>query len=176
MPTISPFPLLTLCLFCALQCLNADNSATIGISSRVSGVSQFDDIAIDLKVVHPDYSTSSFPNDIMVMKLRSPSDKQYVRLNRNEDQPQSGDELWVVGFGDTIADEGQKIPTVLNEVNVKYVDNDTCSKAHGGNLIKDDMLCASDTGKDSCAGDSGGPLIIKGDSAVDDILVGLVSW
>eukprot|EP00588_Corethron_pennatum_P008952 CAMPEP_0194276414 /NCGR_PEP_ID=MMETSP0169-20130528/9026_1 /TAXON_ID=218684 /ORGANISM="Corethron pennatum, Strain L29A3" /LENGTH=123 /DNA_ID=CAMNT_0039020137 /DNA_START=741 /DNA_END=1109 /DNA_ORIENTATION=- len=40
------------------------------------------------------------------------------------------------------------------------------------------MLCtdSSDEGKDACQGDSGGPLIVKGNSSVEDILVGVVSW
>mmetsp|Transcript_16389 Transcript_16389/g.34251 ORF Transcript_16389/g.34251 Transcript_16389/m.34251 type:complete len:124 (-) Transcript_16389:167-538(-) len=42
--------------------------------------------------------------------------------------------------------------------------------------IDKSMLCAQHRSRDACQGDSGGPLIIRGDTAKDDILVGLVSW
>mmetsp|Transcript_32301 Transcript_32301/g.78834 ORF Transcript_32301/g.78834 Transcript_32301/m.78834 type:complete len:201 (+) Transcript_32301:2-604(+) len=37
-------------------------------------------------------------------------------------------------------------------------------------------MCAAKPGADSCLGDSGGPLFMKGKSAGEDRLVGLVSW
>ena len=43
-------------------------------------------------------------------------------------------------------------------------------------MITETMLWATANGKDSCQGDSGGPLVIKGDDAVTDVQVGVVSW
>lgn len=37
-------------------------------------------------------------------------------------------------------------------------------------------MCAFNEGRDSCGGDSGGPLLLKGSSIDDDQLVGIVSW
>ena len=40
--------------------------------------------------------------------------------------------------------------------------------------ITDDMLCAGSPGKDSCGGDSGGPLTVK--KSGQHTLAGVVSW
>mmetsp|Transcript_18092 Transcript_18092/g.36442 ORF Transcript_18092/g.36442 Transcript_18092/m.36442 type:complete len:129 (-) Transcript_18092:104-490(-) len=42
--------------------------------------------------------------------------------------------------------------------------------------MPNEMLCAKSAGRDACEGDSGGPLIVKGDSPEEDIQVGIVSW
>jgi len=54
---------------------------------------------------------------------------------------------------------------------VKITDQSVCNKKMNGD-ITDQMLCASDTGKDACYGDSGGPLFDR----KTNCLVGIVSW
>lgn len=44
-----------------------------------------------------------------------------------------------------------------------------------GHLTKN-MLCAEAKGADACQTDSGGPLIVLGESHKEDIQVGIVSW
>ena len=38
------------------------------------------------------------------------------------------------------------------------------------------LYSAADRGQDCCQGDSGGPLVIRGNSASNDVQVGVVSW
>lgn len=38
------------------------------------------------------------------------------------------------------------------------------------------MFCAAGDGRDSCSGDSGGPIIMKGRGVMQDVQVGIVSW
>merc|ERR1712224_198926 len=73
----------------------------------------------------------------------------------------------------------------LQKVDLRYVPADTCNRAFGrgatswfggGNTIEAGMMCAYSEGKDSCGGDSGGPLLIEGSSPSTDELVGIVSW
>ena len=46
-----------------------------------------------------------------------------------------------------------------------------------GYLISEDMLCAGGNGtRDTCNGDSGGPLLVVGDDPSDALQVGVTSW
>lgn len=56
------------------------------------------------------------------------------------------------------------------------VSNEDCTVAYveyGG--VTDNQMCAEREGKDACQDDSGGPLIVKGENASSDVLVGIVS-
>ena len=56
----------------------------------------------------------------------------------------------------------------LNSVIFIFAD---CKESYGENSIwEESMLCAGEAGKDSCEGDSGGPL------TYNDVHVGIVSW
>eukprot|EP00957_Ditylum_brightwellii_P207589 15353637-Ditylum_brightwellii.AAC.1 len=71
------------------------------------------------------------------------------------------------GYIDRLNDE--KV-TTLQEVDLKYLPPEKCEVMSGrvdfqtysmGEFLTDSMMCADEIGKDSCRGDSGGPLIIK---------------
>merc|ERR1712107_687402 len=63
-------------------------------------------------------------------------------------------------------------PTELHEVDVKLTTNKICRKLVGG--ITKNMLCAAEDGKDSCQGDSVGPLVTLENG--QHALIGVVSW
>ena len=64
---------------------------------------------------------------------------------------------------------------ILQEVGVKTITNEKCREKFGNRRIKETMICAGRDGKDSCRGDSGGPLahIRQGGSYTQ---IGVVSW
>lgn len=125
-------------------------------------------------LVHPDWNRFRLDNDIMIIQLTEATDNTYITLEKEEIY--SG-YFTVLGFGDTDKGSGISLSKQLQEVEMYYVDNKKCDKAHGKNgEVTEDMMCVTDTDKDSCLGDSGGPLIKKGNRAEDDRLVGLVSW
>ena len=59
----------------------------------------------------------------------------------------------------------------LQKVTIPVVDDETCFMEFGG-LMRNNMVCAGEEGKDSCSGDSGGPLAEDGSL----VLVGVTSW
>ncbi|KAL3803199.1 hypothetical protein HJC23_003474 [Cyclotella cryptica] len=147
-------------------------------------------IPMDHEVPHPKYNDKTTDNDFNLVFLSRPTNQNVVlaNLNDNKNSPSVGEEVYVMGWGDTTEDDyTQKLADKLMEVSVNVISNDECDKSSGEiggwsesyhGQISDKMLCAKDNGQDACQGDSGGPLIIKGKdgSGADDVQVGVVSW
>ncbi|NWH66646.1 GRAA protein, partial [Geococcyx californianus] len=118
------------------------------------------------QIRYPCYCSSSKENDIMLLQLR-----KRARLNKavrliplptSDDDPKPGTTCTVAGWGQT--NNHRRNPSdTLREVNITVISRQTCNdKKHYKNnpVITENMLCAGATkgGKDSCYGDSGGPL------------------
>lgn len=131
-------------------------------------------INVEEAVLHPDYDDTTKENDVMILKLESPSTKQPVAYDNGNADTSEGDPVTVMGFGTTSS--GGSSSDVLLEVEVDIVSNEKCNAQYGGSGITSNMMCAAREGKDSCQGDSGGPLIIKGSDAASDMQVGVVSF
>jgi len=141
-----------------------------------------DEFELASKIPHPEYfrDESEKPytiiNDIMLVFLREPvhQDIEFIRLNPYESVPQDESPVTVIGWGHTA--EGGQLSDVLLEVEVTTISNKICSHRYEGNFVIDDgMVCAADEGKDSCNGDSGGPLFVEGSDG-SDLQVGVVSF
>eukprot|EP00192_Tetraselmis_astigmatica_P004092 CAMPEP_0117661780 /NCGR_PEP_ID=MMETSP0804-20121206/7716_1 /TAXON_ID=1074897 /ORGANISM="Tetraselmis astigmatica, Strain CCMP880" /LENGTH=476 /DNA_ID=CAMNT_0005468663 /DNA_START=290 /DNA_END=1717 /DNA_ORIENTATION=+ len=79
--------------------------------------------------------------------------------------------LEIVGWGET---ESGTLADDLMFADVEVFDRKTCNKPNlFGPFIKDEMFCAGGKGRDSCVGDSGGPIFIPGNP---DVLVGITSF
>ena len=81
------------------------------------------------------------------------------------------------------SDEELQFPLKLHEVEIKVVDPQECKEAFQAlNItewqIGDTEICATEPagGKDSCYGDSGGPLMVPTDNIKGFVQVGIVSW
>eukprot|EP00579_Thalassiosira_antarctica_P007575 CAMPEP_0201898038 /NCGR_PEP_ID=MMETSP0902-20130614/47765_1 /ASSEMBLY_ACC=CAM_ASM_000551 /TAXON_ID=420261 /ORGANISM="Thalassiosira antarctica, Strain CCMP982" /LENGTH=112 /DNA_ID=CAMNT_0048431073 /DNA_START=216 /DNA_END=551 /DNA_ORIENTATION=+ len=58
---------------------------------------------------------------------------------------------------------------VLQSTTIQYVPNDECKATGLWSLLEEDMMCGYGNGKrDSCSGDSGGPLFWERPGRVDD--------
>lgn len=129
---------------------------------------------------HQRYNATTFENDIALLFLTSSPTNAAISLPEVDDyslSAASGAQVRVIGHGDTLSDtdlSSSSQSADLLEVDITARTDAECKAIWGGYFNSDSMLCAGDLGKDSCSGDSGGPLISSG--ATPYVLLGLVSW
>ena len=158
-------------------------------------------IPVRVLLPHPEYreEIKFAENDFMLIFLEgTPTAENVITVRLNSDQlvPSLGQNMTVMGWGDTDIRpddletdvvEFFTLSDILMNVVVGYIPNEECETAEGvgveggfatynGRITGDSMMCAMANGKDSCQGDSGGPSVIKGDSVSADVQVGVVSW
>jgi len=131
---------------------------------------------------HPDFSKITFHNDYMIMKLAEPvNGVKLAQLRLEDDVPiQEGDNTTVIGLGYTSVDGD--LPSSLLQAEVIDISTETCAEDYATLLAIDGIeviidrnlqFCAGSTdgGRDSCTGDSGGPIFDKNETQV-----GIVSF
>ncbi|WP_174482803.1 S1 family peptidase [methanotrophic endosymbiont of Bathymodiolus puteoserpentis (Logatchev)] len=134
-------------------------------------------IAVERIVLHPQYNSITLDNDLALIKLKSASQIQPIQLvspYSNQDAP--GKSAFALGWGAVIS-SGDLFPLDLRQVVLPLVSNTTCSFSMNED-ISDDMLCAGDgLGlRDTCSGDSGGPLIVFDSESHTWRQAGITSW
>ncbi|GLH08206.1 Serine proteinase stubble [Gryllus bimaculatus] len=128
-------------------------------------------------VRHRGFDSRTLYNDVAVLTLDSPvTFTQQVRpvCLPSGNALYAGQTATVIGWG-SLRESGRQ-PEILQEVSIPIWTNSECrakygSAAPGG--IVEHFLCAGYDGKDSCSGDSGGPLMINNGRWTQ---VGIVSW
>lgn len=149
-------------------------------------------LVVERPIVHPYFNPKTqgdeppYP-DIALLKLYGSSMvRQYVKLDNPQNssdwtqQEQSQGQLQTKNYTFTTMgyglDETNEISNILQQTTLNYIPNPECKAQGLWELIHDDMLCASGEGeRDSCNGDSGGPLFWEKDDG-SDLQVGIVSW
>lgn len=133
------------------------------------------EIDVLLVKVHADFNSSTYKNDVAILKLS----KSFPDWN-NDLQPvnlatkvvKEGTECTVSGWGSRLL-FAPGMPDYLYYTEVKIENHKKCRKLYKlYNKVTSKMICASyeDSPRDSCSGDSGGPLICN------KKLSGIVSW
>ena len=160
----------------AAHCKGYANFIHIGRHDYSNFYEEYESIPVEQEIVHPHYFAPKFHNDFMLIKLSTPSNYSYVKLDDGSADMKWGTDLFVTGWGTT--SQGGDLSDVLREVRLDYFPSLLCFIAYiipfGGITCK--MFCARREGRDSCQGDSGGPILIKGNNATEDIQVGITSW
>lgn len=114
---------------------------------------------------HPNFTDigNRVENDLMLVHLKQSSSFTPVVVNRDENLPQDGRNITVMGFG--VEEEGSVqvsfdlLETTLNIVNFTMCDVKLPDSVV---LVKDEIhICAGvlEGGRDACVGDSGGPMV-----------------
>ncbi|KAG6616255.1 Serine protease trypsin-like protein [Phytophthora cinnamomi] len=132
-----------------------------------------------LKVIsaqnHTDFNETSLEYDFTLLTLEKPTKFTPVKLPKADDSDIKPG-MWskAMGWGWTSYPNGS-LSNELLDVNLEVWSNDDCFQIYA---ITPTNVCAGGVaGKDSCVGDTGGPLIKEnGAGDKDDVLVGLVSW
>ncbi|XP_045470280.1 serine protease grass-like [Harmonia axyridis] len=134
------------------------------VKNRTTCAPPVQDVAIDRLIIHPEYNTSLYSNDIGLIRLatRLRMDTNVAPIcmpitNELASYNFSGRQVIVTGFGTT--ETGAASPTLL-KVQIPYIERSVCRKTHEASApVSHRQLCAGGRNKhDSCGGDSGGPL------------------
>jgi secreted trypsin-like serine protease len=131
-------------------------------------------------VIHESFDTT-FNNDIAVLILDEPIfEVTPVKLNAKSNVPSAGSTVTVFGHGLISNEATPEFPDNLMEVRIPVIPIEDCNDANSWNgfVNNQSMICAGPNtgGKGVCKGDAGAPLIIRGNSASQDIQVGIGSF
>jgi trypsin len=154
--------------------LDPSKTPTYVITGRtnLSNTNQGQRIQVTAVSVHPKYNGSDY--DAAVLKLASATTAPPITLataaNDNLETP--GTVVRVAGWGDTTPTLGLNSTNQLRYVDLKVVSDSECGTANLG-FHAPSGVCAEELLKDSCNGDSGGPLFWNGTSRIQ---IGIVSY
>ncbi|XP_069736353.1 granzyme A [Phaenicophaeus curvirostris] len=150
----------------AAHCNVEGGKVTLGAHSEKAKEKEKQVIRIAKLIRYPCYSSMSRENDIMLLQLQKRATRtkavQPIPLPTSDDDPKPGTTCTVAGWGQT-QNRLRKLSDTLREVNITVISRQICNdNKHYNNrpVITDNMICAGAKkgGKDSCTGDSGGPL------------------
>ena len=158
----------------------ADIKVALGFNDLADEPSATEVVVANL-YIHPQYNNSdaSAPHDLALIELAQTTTVQHMRLFQGDARDQAGTAAVVVGWGvNDFSNPSQPLfPSELNQVSVPVVSTPICNapQSYAG-LLGEGHICAGlpQGGRDSCLGDSGGPLMIRQDGEYKQI--GVVSF
>ncbi|KAI4478802.1 hypothetical protein M0804_011548 [Polistes exclamans] len=124
------------------------------------------ELRVDSVVIHPEYDADTVDNDVAMLRLPvnlTPSPSRGIACLPAPKQLLPTNQLCtILGWGKSrVTDDFGT--DILHEVKIPIVSSEICRKVYVDYRITDNMFCAGyRRGKmDSCAGDSGGPLLCR---------------
>lgn len=140
---------------------------------RLSDSSAGQRIPVDRIAMHPELL------DVALLRLSEPATPAPVTPASKAEAPlySPGNIATVIGWG-AMSENATFGSDELREVDVPIVSDRSCAEVYrqtAGFFDRPNSICAGAKGKDSCAGDSGGPLIVDNGSG-SPLLVGVTSY
>ncbi|MGV6808293.1 MAG: serine protease [bacterium] len=128
-------------------------------------------------IIHPNYNMQQKTGDIALIQLET--SVRGAILPYSDQRPPEGTATVVVGWGAKTVDNGlpSHYSKYLHQAVIPVVGFSQCNAPNAyNNRITDEQICAGfqDGRRDSCTGDSGGPLIIQHQGVYQQL--GLVSY
>ena len=176
-------------LLTASHCAEHADFVRVGAYTTLSadtnnGGHPFHDSEVTARASHPDFYRDKLQRlhyDFALLRLKTPVTDRYfldsmLSLDRVEEVEaliENGDisqYVTAIGLG-RLQDDGP-MPKFLQEVELRYMKNERCSAYFGD--VPDHMLCAKESQRDACTGDSGGILIATNEG--EDVPIGITSW
>nr|XP_039269682.1 A disintegrin and metalloproteinase with thrombospondin motifs gon-1-like isoform X5 [Styela clava] len=152
----------------AAHCLERHSVEEIVIGSNYNDGSDTNAIVrkLDRKCCHENFDRKSWENDICLVKLSSSvnftKNVESIDLPRSRSKMSDNSVCTVLGWG---LNEHQKLLPGLHEANVAVINLQQCREWYARDMVQIPVthFCAGNVsgGADTCAGDSGGPLIHK---------------
>ncbi len=132
-------------------------------------------------ILHPGYAqTDGDDHDIALVKLSRPATAGTpigLVTPATTHLDEAGVIARVTGWGQ-MGENDERYPDALFGVSLPIVAQGTCEAQLGADRIQETEICAGvpEGGKDSCYGDSGGPLTVPNGEGTGEVLAGVVSW
>ncbi|XP_053155607.1 complement factor D [Hemicordylus capensis] len=153
----------------AAHCLEDGGNGTWGVLLGAHSLSAAEPskrlYGVRLLIPHPGSSPETNHDDLLLVQLQEPAvlseDVKVLAFQSVDREVPAGTRCEVAGWG-FIKNTG-KLPDRLQHVELPIISRSECNRRiYYGGSITEKMMCAESKQKDSCKGDSGGPLICAG--------------
>nr|XP_057929695.1 transmembrane protease serine 9 [Doryrhamphus excisus] len=135
-------------------------------------------IPIQRVIIHPAFNSTSMDRDVALLELLVPAPVSHTIQPVCLPSPVHGfledAECYISGWGSMR--EGGSLTNLLQKASVSIIEQAACQESYG-NTLTHHMMCAGymQGGRDSCLGDSGGPLTCREGSG-PWFVAGVTSW